>query len=79
MFNFLIGIVKSGVQFGPVGTAAINMPVVPAPGYYDWRNYDCGEENDVLGGNLSRCRFVHHKPYMPPVCEPRPPRWEASD
>jgi hypothetical protein len=32
---FLIGIVGCGVQLGPLGTAAINRPIVPAPGDYD--------------------------------------------
>jgi hypothetical protein len=35
-------------------------------------------ETEVLGENLPQCRFVHHKPHMLPVCEPGPPRWEAS-
>jgi hypothetical protein len=36
-------------------------------------------ETEVLGDNLSQCRFVHHKPHMLPVREPGPPRWEAGD
>jgi hypothetical protein len=35
-------------------------------------------ETEVLGRNLSQCRFVHHKPHMLPVREPGPPRWESS-
>jgi hypothetical protein len=35
-------------------------------------------ETEVLGENLTQCRFVHHKPHMLPVREPGPPRWEAS-
>jgi hypothetical protein len=35
-------------------------------------------ETEVLGEKLPQCRFVHHKPHMPPVREPGPPRWEAS-
>jgi hypothetical protein len=35
-------------------------------------------EIEVLGENLSQCRFVHHKPHMLPGREPEPPRWEAS-
>jgi hypothetical protein len=32
---FLIGIVGGGVQLGPLGTAAINRPIVSAQGDYD--------------------------------------------
>jgi hypothetical protein len=32
---FLIGIVGDGVQLGPLGTAATNRPIVPAPGDLD--------------------------------------------
>jgi hypothetical protein len=35
-------------------------------------------KTEVLGENLSQCRFVHHKPYMLPGRELKPPRWEAS-
>jgi hypothetical protein len=37
--------VEGGVQLGPLGTAAINRPIVPAPG-----DYDDGE----IGGIISR-------------------------
>jgi hypothetical protein len=36
---FLIGIVGGGVQLGPLGTAATNTPIVPAPGVWWWRNW----------------------------------------
>jgi hypothetical protein len=39
---FLTGIVGGGAQLGPLGTAATNRPIVPAPG-----DYDDGE----IGGN----------------------------
>jgi hypothetical protein len=31
----LIGILGGGIQLGPLGPAATNMLIVPAPGYYD--------------------------------------------
>jgi hypothetical protein len=73
--------VGSGVQLDPLGTAATNRPIVPAPG-----DYDDGElverlagETEVLGENLFQCRFVQHKPHMLHGREPGPPLWEASD
>jgi hypothetical protein len=41
---FLIGIVGGGVQLGPLGTAATNWPIVPAPG-----DYDDGEIGGMIG------------------------------
>jgi hypothetical protein len=36
-------------------------------------------ETEVLGGNLPRRHFVHHKiPHDDPVSNPGPQRWEAS-
>jgi hypothetical protein len=68
-------------SLSPLGTAATNRPIVPAP-----RDYDGGEiggrigrGTKVFGENLPECRFVHHKPHMLPGREPGPPRWEASD
>jgi hypothetical protein len=37
-------------------------------------------ETEVLGGNLPRRHFVHHKiPHDDPVSNPGPQWWEASD
>jgi hypothetical protein len=39
-----IGIVGGGVQLGPLGTAATNRPIVPAPG-----DYEDGEIGGMIG------------------------------
>jgi hypothetical protein len=83
--NFLIGIVGGGggVQLGPLGTAATNRSIVPAPG-----DYDDGEIGGMMigRGNRSTRRkptpvplCPPQTPYALPGCEPGPPRWEASD
>jgi hypothetical protein len=43
---FLIYIVGGGVQLGPLGSAATNRPIVPAPG-----DYDDGEIGGMMIGN----------------------------
>jgi hypothetical protein len=62
---------------GPLGTAATNRPIVPAPDDYEDGEIG-GMIGKVLGENLPQCRFVQHKPHMLPGREPGPPRWEAS-
>jgi hypothetical protein len=54
-----------GVQVGPLGTAATNRPIVPAPG-----DYDDGEIGGMIGrGNRSTLR----KPASVPLCPPQTP------
>jgi hypothetical protein len=66
---FLIGIVGGGVQLGPLGTAATNRPIVPAPGDYD---------DGKIGGMISRGNGnTRRKPAPMPLCPPQtqhPPR-----
>jgi hypothetical protein len=65
MAFFLIGIVGGGVQLGPLGTAATNRPIVPAPG-----DYDDGEIGGMIGrGN----RSTRRKPAPVPLCPPQTP------
>jgi hypothetical protein len=60
----LIGIVRGGAQLGPLGTAATNRPIVPAPGDYD------GEIGGMIGkGN----RSTRRKPAPMPLCPPQIP------
>jgi hypothetical protein len=60
--SFFIGIVRGGVQLGPLGTAATNRPIVPAPG-----NYDDGEIGGMIGrGNRNTRRKLAPVPLCPP-------------
>jgi hypothetical protein len=45
----------------PLGTAATNRSIVPAPGDYEDGEIGgmIGRETEVLGENLPQCRFVH--------------------
>jgi hypothetical protein len=61
----LIGIMGSGVQLGPLGTAATNRPIVPAPGYYN-----DGEIGGMIG---KRNRSTRRKPAPVPLCPPQTP------
>jgi hypothetical protein len=56
---FLIGIVGGGVQLGPLGTAATNRPIVPAPG-----DYDDGEVGGMMIGRGSRSIYVNPKSFI---------------
>jgi hypothetical protein len=71
----MIGILGGGIQLGPLGTAATNRHIVPAPDVYD-----DGEIGGIIGrGNRSTRRKPAPVPLCPPGREPGPPRWEASD
>jgi hypothetical protein len=62
---FSIDIVGGGVQLGPLGTAATNRPIVPAPG-----DYDDGKISGMIGrGN----RSTRRKPAPMPLCPPKTP------
>jgi hypothetical protein len=54
-----------GVKLGPLGTAATNRPIVPAPD-----DYDDGEIGGIVGrGN----RSTRRKPAQVPFCPPQTP------
>jgi hypothetical protein len=76
---FLIGIVGGGIQ-GPLGTATTNgLLCHPRVNMMMEKLVErLTGESEVLGENLSQCRFVHHKPHMLPGHEPGPPWWEAN-
>jgi hypothetical protein len=75
--------VGGGVRLGPLGTAATDWPIVPAPGDYDdgeFGGMKIGRGNLILGENLSQRHFVHHKSHLIRLgFESGQPRWEASD
>jgi hypothetical protein len=57
--------VRGGVQLGPLGTAATNRPIVPAPD-----DYVDGE----IGGMIGRVnRSTRRKPAPMPFCPPQTP------
>jgi hypothetical protein len=42
--------------------------------------WELAGETELLGENLRRRHFVHHKSHMPwPGLEPERPRWETGD
>jgi hypothetical protein len=72
-----------GVQLGPLGTAATNRPILPAPG-----DYDDGEIGGMMIGRGNRSTgtkpapvplFPILTPHALPGREPGSSRWEAND
>jgi hypothetical protein len=62
---FLI-FIGCGVQLGPLGTAATNRPIVPAPG-----DYGNGEIGGMMIGRGNRS--TRRKPAPVPLCSPQTP------
>jgi hypothetical protein len=61
-----IGIVAGGVQLGPLGTAATNRPIVPAPGDY--------HDGEIGGIKIGRGNpSTRRKPASVPFCPPQTP------
>jgi hypothetical protein len=58
--------VGGGAQLGPLGTAATNTPIVPAPG-----DYDDGETGGMMIGRGNRS--TRRKPVQVPLCPPQTP------
>jgi hypothetical protein len=58
--------VRGVVQLDPIGTTAINWPIVPAPG-----DYDDGETDGMMIGR--RNRSTRRKPAPVPLCPPQTP------
>jgi hypothetical protein len=58
--------VGGGVQVGPLGTAATNRPIVPAPG-----DYDDGEIGGMMIGRGNRS--TRRKPAPVLLCPPQTP------
>jgi hypothetical protein len=67
-FNSFSG---GGVQLGPLGTAAADWPIVPAPG-----DYDDGEFGGMKFGR--RNRSTRRKPAPAPLCPPQIPLDQTS-
>jgi hypothetical protein len=63
--------VGGGAQLGPLGTAATNRPIVPAPG-----DYDDGEFGGMMTGRGNR--RTRRKPAPMPLCPPQIPHAARS-
>jgi hypothetical protein len=71
-YSFLIRLVWGGVQLGPLGTAAIDWPIVPASG-----DYDDGELGGMKIGRGNRS--TRRKPAPSPICPPQIPLDQTRD
>jgi hypothetical protein len=69
---FLIRLVWGGVQLGPLGTAATDWPVVPAPVAYD--DGEFGGMKIVRGNRSTR-----RKPTLAPLCPTQIPLDQTRD
>jgi hypothetical protein len=65
-------LVGGGVQLGPLGTSAIDWPIVPAPG-----DYDDGEFGGMKNGRGNR--NTRRKPAPAPLCLPQIPLYQTRD
>jgi hypothetical protein len=63
---FLIGIETGGVQWGPLGIAVTNRPIVPTPS-----DYDDGEIGWMMIGRGNQS--TQRKPAPVPLCLPQTP------
>jgi hypothetical protein len=75
--------VGGGIKLGPLGTAATNRPIVPAPGGYEDEEFGgimIGRGNRSTWGEPAPVPLCPPQtPHVLPGREPGPPRWEASD
>jgi hypothetical protein len=71
-----------GVKLGPLGTAATNRPIVPAPSDYDDGEISgmmIGRGNRSTGRKPAPVPLCPHKPHMLHGREPGLPRWETQN
>jgi hypothetical protein len=70
-----------GIQMGPLGIAATDRPIVPAPGVYDDGELldDWQGKRKYLEKTCPSAALSTTHPTCLPVREPGPQRWEASD
>jgi hypothetical protein len=80
---FFIRLVGGGIQRGPLGTAANDWPIAPAPSDYDdgeFGGMKIGRRNRSTRRKPAPVPLIHHKSHLTsPGIEPGPQRWEASD